>query len=47
MACFMYRINNELELNRRNNSTYLEGPLGPEKGWIISTIQFQRVVYHT
>ena len=28
----MYRINNELELNRRNNSTYLEGPLGPERG---------------
>ena len=29
---YLYRINNELELNRRNNSTYLEGPLGPERG---------------
>ena len=27
-----YRINNELELNRRHKSTYLEGPLGPERG---------------
>ena len=34
-ACFelfMYRINNELELNRRNNSTYLEGPFKAPRG---------------
>ena len=29
---FMYRINNELVLNSQNESTYLEGPLGPERG---------------
>ena len=28
----MYRINNELVLNSQNESTYLEGPLGPERG---------------
>ena len=36
-----------MELNRGKKSTYLEGPLSPERGWFISTIQFQRVVYHT
>ena len=44
---FMYRINNELVLNSQNESTYLEGPLGPERGWFILIIQYQRVVYHT
>ena len=29
---FLYRINNELVLNSQNESTYLEGPLGPERG---------------
>ena len=28
----LYRINNELELNSQNESPYLEGPLGPERG---------------
>ena len=44
---FMYRINNELVLNSQNESTYLEGPLGPERGWFILIIQYERVVYHT
>ena len=46
----MYRINNELELNSQNESTYLEEPLGPEitaPRWFILIIQFQLVVYHT
>ena len=36
----MYRINNELVFNSQNESTYLEGPLGPERGisfWLFNS----------